>query len=99
MTEKQEAKRDGARLQSNSGRGKFDKGDATWYNHVVDYKEYAKSYSVSIENWMKICTDTVKVNVDFQPVIKVILGSKNKKTRLAVVDWDWYAELVEKYYE
>lgn len=98
MTEKAEAKRDGARLQKNSGRGKFAKGDATWYNHVIDYKEYEKSYSISRDNWAKICTDTVKVNFRYQPCIKVILGSENEKVRLAVVDWDWYDELVRSYY-
>ena len=40
MSEKSEAKRDGAKQQKNSGRGNYQKGDAQWNDFVVDYKEY-----------------------------------------------------------
>ena len=95
LTEKGEAKRDGAKLQKNSGRGKIQKGDATWNGFVVDYKEYSKSISVSEEIWAKICTDTFKVDRNKFPVLKLILGRDNQKTRLAVIEWALLEELVE----
>lgn len=94
MSERSEAKRDGAKLQKNSGRGKIQKGDATWKNFVVDYKEYESSISITPTIWAKICTDTFKVSRDKHPVLKLILGSKNK-TRLAVVEWSLLEELIE----
>ena len=58
MSERSEAKRDGAKQQKNSGRGNYQKGDAQWRTFVVDYKEYEKTISVSQTMWSKICTDT-----------------------------------------
>lgn len=98
MSEKSEAKRDGARLQKNSGRGKFAKGDAKWKSQfLIDYKEYAKSYSVSIDNWAKICSDAATVGPEMIPTLKVILGSGQEKVRLAVVAWEDFEEFVESW--
>lgn len=94
MSERSEAKRDGAKLQKNSGRGKIQKGDATWKNFVVDYKEYESSISITPSIWAKICTDTFKVSRDKYPVLKLILGGKNK-TRLAVIEWSLLEDLIE----
>ena len=49
MSERSEAKRDGAKQQKNSGRGDYLKGDAIWNGFVVDYKETGKSVTVSKE--------------------------------------------------
>ena len=95
MSEKSEAKRDGAKQQKNSGRGNYQKGDAQWRNFVVDYKEYEKSISISQSIWSKICTDTFKVSRDKYPVLKIILGKDNQKTRLAVIEWALLEQLVE----
>lgn len=95
MSERGEVKRDGARAQKNSGRGDYQKGDAQWHDFVVDYKEYAKSISISQSIWAKICTDTFKVSRDKYPVLKLILGEGSKKTRLAVVEWELLEQLVE----
>mgnify|MGYP003335730536 CR=1 FL=1 len=95
MSERGEAKRDKAKQQKNSGRGKIQKGDATWNGFVVDYKEYAKSISVSEEIWAKICTDTFKVNRSYHPLLKLVLGQGSSKTRLAVVEWALFEEMVE----
>lgn len=95
MSERGEAKRDGAKQQKNSGRGKIQKGDATWNGFVVDYKEYSKSISISEEIWAKICTDTFKVNRSYHPLLKLILGEGARKTRLAVVEWELFEEMVE----
>ena len=95
MSERSEAKRDGAKQQKNSGRGNYQKGDAQWRNFVVDYKEYEKSISISQSIWSKICTDTFKVSRDKYPVLKIILGKDNQKTRLAVIEWALLEQLVE----
>lgn len=97
MSEKNEIKRDGAVGQKNSGRGKYQKGDAKWYNFVVDYKETAKSVSLNKEMWAKICTDSFRVDSRKNPALKIIIGEGSQKVRLAVIEWDILAELVEFY--
>lgn len=92
MSEKNEAKRIGARLHRNSGRGRFEKADASTDRYVIDIKEYSKSFSVSKASWSKICTDTVKVDVNKEPVLCLVLGEQ-QKTRLAVIAWDEFEEL------
>jgi hypothetical protein len=95
MSERSEIKRDGASAQKNSGRGQYQKGDATWKNFVVDYKEYSKSFSLNKSSWAKICTDTFKVSRDRYPVLKIILGENNDKVRLAVIEWYLLEELID----
>jgi hypothetical protein len=95
MSERSESKRDGAKQQKNSGRGQYQKGDALWRMFVVDYKEYEKSISISQSIWAKICTDTFKVSREKFPLLKIILGKDNAKTRLAVIEWDLLEQLVE----
>lgn len=99
MSERSEAKRDGAKQQKNSGRGSYQKGDAQWKDFVVDYKEYEKSISISQSIWAKVCTDTFKVSRDKYPVLKLILGKDNAKTRLAVIEWALLEQLLEKWEE
>ena len=96
MSERSEAKRDGAKQQKNSGRGDYQKGDALWNDFVVDYKETSKSVTVSKEMWAKICTDTFKVSRDKYPVLKLIIGEGNSKIRLAVIEWSLLEQIVEK---
>jgi hypothetical protein len=95
MSERSEAKRDGAKQQKNSGRGDYQKGDAQWKDFVVDYKEYEKSISISQSIWAKICTDTFKVSRDKHPVLKLILGTPSSKVRLAVIEWALLEQLIE----
>lgn len=99
MSERSEAKRDGAKQQKNSGRGKYQKGDAQWYNFVVDYKESASSVNVNKDMWAKVCTDTFKVNRNMYPVLKLIIGEDNSKIRLAVLEWSILEELVKAWEE
>ena len=99
MSEISEAKRDGAKQQKNSGRGDYQKGDALWNGFVVDYKETGKSVAVSKEMWAKVCTDTFKVSRSYHPVLKLIIGEGNSKTRLAVIEWSLLEQLVEKWHE
>ena len=97
MSERSEAKRDGAKRHKNSGRGNYQKGDASWRDFVVDYKEYEKSISISQSIWAKICTDTFKVSRDKYPVLKIILGGNSSKTRLAVIEWSLLEQLIEEW--
>jgi hypothetical protein len=87
MSEKGEAKRDGARLTKNSGRGDYQKGDALLDIFTIDYKEYEKSFSISRDVWGKVCTDAFRNNQS-EPLLKVILGAGNAKSRLGIVSWD-----------
>lgn len=88
MSEKSEAKRDGSILVKNSGRG-MRKGDATKDNLVIDYKEYASSFSLNLKVWRKICSDAMKHGLDAVPVLKVILGVEHK-IRLVVIEEDYF---------
>jgi hypothetical protein len=83
MTERSESKRIGAKQVKNSGRG-TKKGDATWQNFTVDFKEYPKGFTVNQDNWAKAVTDAMKNKND--PAIVVVLGEGNHKTRLAIIE-------------
>lgn len=84
MSEESEIKRDGARAMKNSGRGMYQKGDARLGDFTVDYKEYAKSFSVSRSVWAKVTADAYK-NGHTEPALKLVLGEGNQKLRLWVV--------------
>ena len=85
MSEKSESKRIGAKQHKNSGRNN-QKGDATWRNFVIDFKETSKSFTLNQDVWAKAVTDSIKAGTDKSPAIVVILGEGNKKTRLAVIE-------------
>jgi hypothetical protein len=93
MSERGEAKRIGAKLHKNSGRG-MKKGDMSWNNYVVDSKEYSKSFSVSQDVWAKVVTDTLKVDKSKSPALLIVLGETHK-TRLAIIEWSEFERLVE----
>lgn len=90
MTEASEAKRIKASLNKNSGRGKFDKGDATVGPFTVDIKEYGKSFSLTEEVWAKICTDAITNRNE--PALKIVI---NGRTRMMVIGEDMFNELME----
>lgn len=90
MSEKQEAKRLGAKLGKNSGRGMI-KGDAFWKHFTVDFKEVSKSFTLNKDVWSKAVTDAMKNKND--PMIVVILGEGQQTVRLAVME----LELVEQW--
>ena len=93
MSERAETKRLGARPIKNSGRG-IKKGDATWENFTVDFKEYPKGFTINQNNWAKAVTDALKNGND--PAIIVVLGEGNKKTRLAIVELSLLEQLIEE---
>lgn len=94
MSERGEAKRIGAKQHKNSGRG-MKKGDATWRNYVVDFKEYSKSFSINENVWAKAVTDCMKVDKTKSPAIILVLGEGNRKVRLAVIELDELERLTD----
>ncbi len=92
MTEKSESKRIGAKQHKNSGRN-TKKGDATWRDFIVDFKETSKSFTLNQKVWAKAVTDSIKSGTDKSPAIVVILGEGNKKTRLAIIEFDMLDQL------
>lgn len=92
MSERSESKRMGAKQHKNSGRGNH-KGDATWENFTVDFKEVGKSFTLNKDVWAKAVTDAIKNNND--PAIVVIIGEGNQKIRLAIVEMSILEQLVD----
>lgn len=92
MSEKSESKKIGAKQHKNSGRG-IKKGDATWNNFTIDFKEVSKSFTINKDIWAKAVTDAIKNNND--PAVVIILGDGNKKIRLALVEFAILEELVK----
>lgn len=92
MSERGESKRLGAKQHKNSGRNTH-KGDATWENFTVDFKEYPKGFTVNQDNWAKATTDAMKNKND--PAIIVVLGEGSRKTRLAIIELSLLEQLLE----
>jgi hypothetical protein len=93
MSERSEGKRIGAKLHKNSGRN-TKKGDASWHNFVIDFKEVGKSFTLNRDVWAKAVTDALKSNAD--PAIVVVLGETGRKTRLAVIEMELLEQLLEE---
>lgn len=92
MSEKSESKRIGAKQHKNSGRN-TKKGDATWNNFTVDFKENSKSFTLNQDVWAKATTDAIRNGND--PAIVVVLGEGSKKTRLAIIELELLEQMVE----
>ncbi len=92
MSEKSESKRISAKQHKNSGRN-TKKGDATWKNFVVDFKETKKSFTINQEIWAKAVTDSLQAGIDKSAAIVVVLGEGNKKTRLAIIEFELLDQL------
>lgn len=95
MSEKTESKRINAKQHKNSGRNN-QKGDATWRDFVVDFKESAKSFTINQDIWAKAVTDSIKAGIDKSPAIVLIIGEGNKKIRLAIIEFDLLDQLTWK---
>lgn len=94
MSERSEIKKMGATAHKNSGRGKYQKADASWKNFIVDIKEASKSFNINQDVWAKITTDTLKTDRTKNPALKVVLGDK-QKVRLAVIEWEVLEQILE----
>jgi outer membrane phospholipase A len=91
MSEKNESKRIGAKQHKNSGRN-TQKGDASWENFVIDFKEYPNGIRIDKDVWAKAVTDAIRNGKD--PAIVVVLGEGNQKVRLAVIEFEILDQLV-----
>ncbi len=91
MSEKSESKRIGAKQHKNSGRN-TKKGDATWENFTVDFKENSKSFTLNQDVWAKATTDAIRNGND--PAIVVVLGEGSKKVRLAIIELELLEQMV-----
>ena len=92
MSERGESKRIGATQHKNSGRN-TKKGDATWQNFVVDFKEYPKGMRIDQTIWAKAVTDAMKSNLD--PALVLVMGEGNHKTRLAIIELSLLEQLLD----
>jgi outer membrane phospholipase A len=92
MSDRSESKRLGAKQHKNSGRGTH-KGDASWENFTIDFKEVGKSFTLNKDVWAKASTDAIKNNND--PAIVVVIGEGNQKIRLAIVEMSILQQLVD----
>jgi len=92
MSERSESKRLGAKQHKNSGRNTH-KGDATWKNFTVDFKEVGKSFTLNQKVWAKATTDAIKNNND--PAIVVVVGEGTNKIRLAIIELAILEQLVD----
>lgn len=92
MSERGESRRIGAKQHKNSGRN-TKKGDASWHNFVVDFKEVGKSFTLNKDVWAKATTDALKSNMD--PAIVVVIG-ETQKTRLAVIELSLLEQMLEE---
>ena len=92
MSEKNESKRIGAKQHKNSGRN-TKKGDASWENFVIDFKEYPNGIRIDKDMWAKAVTDAIRNGKD--PAIVVVLGEGNQKVRLAIVEFEILEQLVD----
>lgn len=92
LSEKGESKRIGAKQHKNSGRNTH-KGDATWNNFTVDFKEVGKSFTLNKDVWAKAVTDAIRNGND--PAIIVVIGEGNQKVRLAITELAILEQLVD----
>ncbi len=97
-SEKREIKADGARAQKNSGRGKFQKGDAILEPFCYDIKEYEKTFGLSDSVWSKVSNDAWQSGRRV-PALKVVLGAVEPRRRLWVIEDGMFQEMLEAWRE
>jgi hypothetical protein len=69
------------------------KGDASWHNFVLDFKECSKSFTLNQDVWAKVVTDALKKSMD--PALVIVLGEGTKKVRLAIIELELLEQLIE----
>lgn len=94
-TERSEINRMGGRPQKNSGRSKYQKGDAVLPPFIVDVKESLKSFTLNTSVWAKICTDAARHRLD--PALMICLGEGRDTTRLWVVSDTMFHIMLDAY--
>ena len=91
--EKSEAKRMGATLHKNSGRGRVKKGDGTWRRFIVDWKFAKRSFTLNKDVWSKVVTDTLKSDKEKNPALIIVLGEGQDIVRLAIIEQEILEQL------
>lgn len=86
--ERDEARKDGAKLVKNSGRG-AEKGDAKIDGFLIDYKFNEKVFSLKASDWKQLKKDAWN-NGYRDPLIVVCFGDGSK---VAMINWDMFQDL------
>lgn len=91
--EKKEAKRDGAKLVKNSGRGEYSKGDAVLGDYLVDYKFHgaSKSFTINATKLRKHKSDANKAGK-----IPVFCIKFSEHEKLAIIEWETFQSFLEE---
>lgn len=92
-----EIRKMGGKPQKNSGRGLYQKGDATLGPFVIDVKEYKKTFGLSRDMWGKVSTDASKHRKE--PALMVCLGEGTVTTRLWVIGDEMFHEMLTAWQE
>lgn len=88
--ERRQAKKDGAEVVKNSGRGQR-KGDARRDNLLIDYKyTSAGSFSINLKAFEKHEKDAW--HEGYEPCIVPVFETSNGRT-LAILDWNYVKEI------
>ena len=90
--EKAEAKKMGANLHKNSGRG-MKKADGSTETFVIDWKFAKKSFTLNKDVWAKVVTDTLMSDREKNPCLIIVLGEGSQTVRLAIVEQEVLEEL------
>jgi hypothetical protein len=92
-----EIKKMGGKAQKNSGRGLYQKGDATLGPFIVDVKEYSQSFGLSKNVWGKICSDAAKGRKE--PALMICLGNGQASVRMWVIGDEMFHQMLEAWEE
>lgn len=91
--ERRQAKRDGADVVKNSGRG-MNKGDATLENYMVDYKFTEKaSYSVNLAKFNALEKQAWR---EGKTAITVAVFEDHRGKAIAMIEWEALKELIDE---
>ncbi len=101
-SERYELSRVGATPTKNSGRGYHEKADGIIFlgEHPLfstDVKEYKNGFKVTEEIWAKVTTDAMQNKAE--PMLQLVLGDENPRTRVVVVSEAMFLEMLECYKE
>ena len=93
-SEELKARKDGAKLVKNSGRG-MNKGDAIYRDiYMVDYKFTEKaSYSLNLAKFKELEKQATRQGMD--PITVAVFECYNDKS-IAMIDWDLLKEILDE---
>ena len=87
------AKKIGAKVVRNSGRGQFSHGDMQLGDFLIDAKFTETYFGLSHGSWAKVCTDASKARRD--PALFVVMGEEKQiKTTVVVVEQSIFLDYI-----